>query len=84
MTTAIVEAPKKLNKYQQIWIKILGAGECSVKCDRIDTNTIINGVKKLRQKESEKVKGKLLRTTLTDEGIKFELIPDTTISLRNI
>lgn len=70
-------------KYTAILEKLVTEGKCSVECARTDTTTIINGVKKEKVVWSHKKKvpkDKKLKTEVTDKGIDFKLVLDTSIN----
>lgn len=64
---------------------IVDLHRCEIKCSRQDTTTIINGVKKEKviwTKKGKAPKDKVLEVEVTDEGIIFKLVTDT--SIRNL
>lgn len=70
-------------KYTDILNKLLTTGTCSVACKRTDTTTIIGGVKKEKVIWTKKKKipsDKRLKIDVTETGIDFKLILDTSIN----
>jgi hypothetical protein len=70
-------------KYTDILNKLLTTGRCSVACPRVDTTTIIGGVKKEKviwTKKKKIPKDKKLKIEVTETGIDFKLILDTSIN----
>lgn len=70
-------------KYTDILNKLLVTGTCSVACKRTDTTTIIGGVKKEKVIWTKKKKipaDKRLKIDVTETGIDFKLVLDTSIN----
>ena len=76
----VVRMSSGKRKYTPIWAKIKAQGFCIVTCPRIDTQTIINGVKREKVKDKSKPKKKLLICDPTETGIHFRLIEDNSIN----
>jgi hypothetical protein len=70
-------------KYVPILEELLASGKCAVTCPRVDTKTIIDGVKKEKVIWAAKGKiplGKILKIELTELGVDFRLVTDTSIN----
>lgn len=50
-------------KYSAIWQKLKNEGKCIVGCTHADSHTIIHGVKKEKNRDINKPKGKMLNIT---------------------
>lgn len=71
-----------VRKYTDIWQKVKTTGFCAIRCNRVDTNTIIQGVKKEKTRDKRKPTNKIMTVQVTDIGIEFRLRED--ISIRNL
>jgi hypothetical protein len=69
-------------KYTTLWKTIIqnGSKPTLVKCERKDTVTIMNGVKKEKLQDKRKPEKKLLLCEPTDYGVEFKLVEDTSIN----
>lgn len=70
-------------KYVPIIEQLIASGKCIVTCPRKDSKTVVDGVKKekLIWVNSGKIpKDKHLKIELTDEGVEFKLVTDTSIN----
>lgn len=67
-------------KYTPLWNKLKEKGEVAVKCSRQDTMTIITGLAKEKVQDKKKDPQKILRNELTEEGIIFRLVLDTSVN----
>lgn len=79
---SVLAGPGKPRKYAPVWEKIKREGECVIECSREDTLSIVNMVRKERTSDKNKPQGKTLSIDVTDKGVKFKLITDT--SIRNL
>jgi hypothetical protein len=69
-------------KYTTLWQAIIANGTkpTLVKCDRVDTITVMNGVKKEKVKDKRKPKDKILICEPTEFGVEFKLVEDTSVN----
>lgn len=70
-------------KYTDILDRLINTGKCSVICSREDITTVIGGVKKEKviwTKKKKIPKDKRLKIDVTETGIDFKLILDTSIN----
>lgn len=67
-------------KYAAVWEKLKAEGRCTLECSHQDTLTIINMVRKEKTIDKNKPKGKLLKQEITNTGITFMLVNDTSIN----
>lgn len=67
-------------KYTPIWRALKEKGVCVVKCTREDTLTVYNGVRKEKVRDSHKPKARVIETEMTEDGIIFRLVEDTSIN----
>lgn len=70
-------------KYGPILNQLVETGKCTVACTRVDTTTIINGVKKEKVawvKKKRCPKDKVLKIEVTDNGVEFKLVIDTSVN----
>lgn len=78
--TISVSSPKR--RYTVLWeqIKTNGNKPTHIKCERKDTVTIMNGVKKEKLHDKKKEKDKILDCEPTNIGVTFKLREDTSIN----
>ena len=74
------QLPSGQRKYRPIWDKIKADRRCEISCPHRDTHTIIQGVAREKLKDKKKEKGFLLKNEITDTGIIFSLVLDTSIN----
>lgn len=69
-------------KYTELWktIKANGVEPTLIKCTRVDTITVMNGVKKEKVRDKKKPENRILICTPTDIGVNFTLVEDTSIN----
>lgn len=67
-------------RYAPVWNQLKEQGHCTVSCAREATHTIISMVKKEKNIDPNKPKGKKLSCEVTATGVLFKLIEDVSIN----
>lgn len=81
-TRTILTSSSRRRKYTELWktIKLNGSKPTHIKCERRDTVTVMNGVKKEKLQDKTKEKDKILDCDPTEIGVTFRLLEDTSIN----
>lgn len=82
MNTKTISIASPRRKYTELWktIKVNGMKPTHIRCERRDTVTVMNGVKKEKLQDKSKEKDKILDCEPTEFGVTFKLKEDTSIN----